>query len=237
MKTIKSLGRKVKKTIRYLYGQDFFPTLDLKITSQRLGSDYGGWNVLLDKLDKNSVIYSFGVGEDISFDLSLIKHLNAKIYAFDPTPKSIEWVKRQTLPDNFQLLEFGIASFDGEISFNPPINPDHVSHTILDRPDTSKNSIVVPVKRYETIIKELGHTEIDLLKMDIEGAEYEVIDDIIASSIKPKQLLIEFHHRFPGVGVPKTTTSLKKLKDAGYLLFSVSKTEEEFSFIYHDKLA
>jgi len=39
--------------------------------------------------------------------------------------------------------------------------------------------------------------------MDIEGAEYEVIDDLIASGIRPKQILVEFHHRFKNVGVKK----------------------------------
>ena len=40
-------------------------------------------------------------------------------------------------------------------------------------------------------------SRIDILKMDIEGAEYDVIDDIINSPVPIAQVLIEFHHRFP----------------------------------------
>jgi hypothetical protein len=42
------------------------------------------------------------------------------------------------------------------------------------------------------------------MKMDIEGAEYEVLDGLLSSPIKPTQLLVEFHHRFPGIGLEKT---------------------------------
>ena len=34
--------------------------------------------------------------------------------------------------------------------------------------------------------------------MDIEGAEYDVIDDILNSNIRIHQILVELHHRFPG---------------------------------------
>ena len=38
----------------------------------KLGTNYGGWYIPKDiKLDKESIIYSGGVGEDISFDLVL----------------------------------------------------------------------------------------------------------------------------------------------------------------------
>jgi hypothetical protein len=69
------------------------------------------------------------------------------------------------------------------------------------------------------------------LKLDIEGAEYDVIDDMLSSGIRPRQVLIEFHHRFPNVGVAKTTKAIQKLRDAGYGLCSVSSSSEEFGFL------
>jgi len=61
-----------------------------------------------------------------------------------------------------------------------------------------------------------------------------VIDDLIASDVKPTQLLIEFHHRFPNVGIQKTKDAIKKLKAYGYQLFSVSATGEEYGFIHNN---
>jgi hypothetical protein len=81
---------------------------------------------------------------------------------------------------------------------------------------------------------ELGHDKIDLLKMDIEGAEYSVLADLLASHIRVDQLLVEFHHRFPEVGVNKTKGAIKALNAAGYRIFSVSPSGEEFGFLRLD---
>ncbi len=220
--------------LRSLIGRDFFVDPDYNCVNEHFGSRYGGWDVVVTSLSKNSVVYSFGIGEDASFDIALIERFGMDVYAFDPTPRSIAWVSSQVLPSQFILFEYGIADFDGNIYFNPPEDPAHVSYTILTRPKTESKRISAPVKRLTTIMKELKHTEIDLLKMDIEGAEYRVVDDIDTSGIRPKQLLVEFHHRFQGVGVQKSRNAIAKLKAMGYGLFSVSDTGEEYSFLYRD---
>jgi len=214
-----------------IVGSDLWIKPDLDCERKRFGSEYGGWEVATDSLTPQTVVYSFGVGEDASFDTALIEHYHLTIHAFDPTPKSISWVRKQGFPRNFVLHEYGLAAFDGTVSFNPPVNPDHVSHTLLDRPSTQEKSIKVPVKRLKTIMSELGHQHIDILKMDIEGAEYDVIRDIYDSGIRPAQILVEFHHRFPGVGVGMTKQAISRIRSMGYGLFSVSSSKEEYSFI------
>jgi len=42
-------------------------------------------------------------------------------------------------------------------------------------------------------MQEHGHTHIDLLKIDIEGAEYQVLDNMLHENILPTILCIEFH--------------------------------------------
>jgi FkbM family methyltransferase len=66
------------------------------------------------------------------------------------------------------------------------------SHGDAER-DSSGAAVEVPVRRLATMMQMLGHARIDLLKMDIEGAEYEVIDDLLGSRVAVDQLLIEFH--------------------------------------------
>ena len=70
------------------------------------------------------------------------------------------------------------------------------------------------------------------MKMDIEGAEYNVINNLIETSVRPKQILVEFHHRFEGVELYKTKNAVQKLRSIGYRLFFVSPTGQEYSFIY-----
>lgn len=200
---MQNLKRTAKRLVKAALGKDFFPEVEETCQTERFGSGYGGWEIAVAPMSKDAVVYSFGVGEDASFDIALIKRYGLTIHAFDPTPKSIQWVHKQNFPPNFVLHEYGLADFDGEITFNAPKNQDHVSHTILDRP-SGNATIQVPVKTLATIMRELGDDHIDLLKMDIEGAEYQVVEALVKSTIRPAQLLIEFHHRFPEVGIKKT---------------------------------
>jgi FkbM family methyltransferase len=60
------------------------------------------------------------------------------------------------------------------------------------------------VRRLQTIFQSLGHKHVDVLKMDIEGSEYEVIDDLCDLHLRIDQVLVEFHHRFERDGAKIT---------------------------------
>lgn len=217
--------------IRRLLGLELSMAPQVSVPKSVLGTEYGGHCVSLDSLDHESVVYSVGLGEDISFDLELMKRTGAQVHGFDPTPRSIAWVKSQELPEQFTLHEVGLGGRDGELSFNPPENPTHISHTLLERPETSERSITVQIRRITTVMAELGHERLDVLKLDIEGSEYEVIDELLAQSVPVDQLLIEFHHQFASIPLSKTHGAIAQLNDAGYQVFHVSPSGHEVSFI------
>jgi len=76
----------------------------------------------------------------------------------------------------------------------------------------------------------LGHRRIAVLKMDIAGAEYDVISDLLSSRAQVDQLLVEFHHRWPEIGLLKTRNTVDQLNSAGFRIFDISPSGEEFSF-------
>ena len=229
---MKSLVRAVRDIYKMAISDEISVMPDGKFMNKRFGSEYGGWNVVAASINSGSVVYSFGIGEDASFDTELIAEFGLTVHAFDPTPKSIQWVKNQGFSSKFVMHEYGLAAFDGIAFFNPPENEEHVSHTLLDRPATKTKAISVPVKKLSTIMEELGHEHIEILKVDIEGAEYDVINDMDRSGIIPNQVLVEFHHEFPGVGAKMTKDAINKLRSIGYLLFSLSSTKKECCFIH-----
>ena len=55
------------------------------------GNDYGGFYLNPNIIKDGSTIYSFGIGEDISFDKAVLEAHSVQIFGFDPTPKSIKW--------------------------------------------------------------------------------------------------------------------------------------------------
>jgi len=97
------------------------------------GSEYGGYFVVPDGLNSDAVVYSFGVGEDVSFDLSLINQYGLSVFAFDPTPKSVAWLGGQVLPPQFHHYAHALGTADGVATFFEPKDPNHVSHSLVRR--------------------------------------------------------------------------------------------------------
>lgn len=229
---IKTIKAKAKKLFLKSIGKFSHLKVSVKCKHIWYGNKYGGFYVSPEFLDENSIIYSFGIGEDISFDRALIDNHNCHIFGFDPTPKSINWVKSQLLPGKFNFFEFGISNKSGYVDFYLPKNPEYVSGSIIIQNNIdTKEKVIVKMKSIEDITNELGHKHIDVLKMDIEGAEYDVIEDILNTKISITQILVEFHDRFFENGILKTQQTIKLLKSNGYEIFAISDSFEEISFI------
>jgi len=192
----------------------------------QLGTYYGTHFVDLACLNRNSIVYSVGIGEDNSFDMELIKIIGCTIHAFDPTPRSIKWVAQQSLPSQFIFHNIGISSYDGPAKFFPPKNSLYVSHSIIQSETTATNqAIIVQFNQLSTIMKKLGHTKIDLLKLDIEGAEYNVIDNICKHQIFVKQICMEVH-KINGIDIQH---KVEKLIKSGFSVFN--NKGNEFTFL------
>ncbi len=215
------------------------------------GNSYGGFAVdttILNYINskRKLVVYSFGIGEDLSFSEAVYKKWNCNIYAFDPTPKAIQYVKQSSLLscDGFHFYEWGLSDKDEIGEFYLPDsevyvpeslvgsnNVQEVSGSVFKHDGLQEKSIQVNLKKLGSIMRYLGHEKIDLLKMDIEGAEFTVIDEILESGIVFKELCLEVHNRFFKKGSVKLRRMIEKLNNAGYYIVSVSPNLMEITFI------
>jgi len=202
--------------------------------TELLGTPYGSYAICPTFVDERSVVYCFGVGLDTSFDEELIARRGVTVHAFDPTPRSIEWLKSRATSDHFVFHAWGIADFDGTAKFYPPTNPTHTSHTIVPSGSRAGAGIDVRVLRLQTTMQRLGHERVDVLKMDVEGAEYSVLKDVLASGVPVGQILIEFHHHRPGIAIATTQEAIDGLERAGYEMFHGDPRGYEFSFLRSD---
>ena len=182
----------------------------------RLGTQYGGWAIPRDSgLTRESVCYLAGAGEDISFDCELAARFHCQVRVLDPTPRAVQHFEQlqqavragtpfpinnsktefYQLPvadlDRLSFLPVGLAGQDGELKFYMPKDPAHVSCSTVNLQKTSQ-FFTAPCHRLTTLMAQLGDTRLDLLKMDIEGAEYSVIQDLLNSDLLPRLVLIEF---------------------------------------------
>lgn len=206
---------------------------DIQLKYEVLGTEYGGWPLIDDETPLGALIYSFGIGEDISFDLAAIEKFGCIIHGFDPTPRCRAWVDRQALPPSFHFHSMGLGATDGELEFFAPQKDEHVSYSALPAPNSDlSRKIIAPVKRLNRLVEELGTGAPSVLKMDIEGFEYDVIDEILSSPLRPHQWLIEFHHRMYGIDIEMTKQAVEKLGREGYHIFYVSEGGHEYGFVY-----
>lgn len=204
---------------------------DISLKYKLLGSWYGGWALPDGLLQADSVVYSAGIGEDVSFDLAVIGAVGCPVHGFDPTPIARDWLARQSLPDLYSFHNVGLAESDGDMDFFPPDD----AHSFSRLPGKAgSESLKCPVRRLSSIMHDLGHDHIDLLKIDIEGFEYPVIDDFLASGILPKVFNVEFHHGYFGIGIDETREKVDKLRAHGYRIYWVSDLGREYGFILGD---
>lgn len=228
----KSPGYQRKKLFfKRLVGKELRLRPDLRIHTVK----DGGWWFHPDVLDDRSIVYSLGVGEDLDFDLALVRRFGCELHAFDPTPSTVDWIAGRELPPAVQFHPWAVTARDGRLTLYPRIrrdgSRDTVMYTMVPEDEAASDGIEVPAMSLGSIAERLGHERLDLLKMDIEGAEYEVLDSLLASAVKPVQLLVEFHHRFPGIGPERTADMIERLRAAGYRLFAIAETGRELSFI------
>ncbi len=215
--------QRIDTRVRVLRGTELSVRRDVRIPFLRLGAGDGEWTIARD--EPADIVYSFGVGKDIRFERGLLaRSPSSRVFAFDPTPIAIRWLKSQQLPLNFSFREWGIADYDGTANFSLPAG--HRVSFVMGQGDTE-----APVKTLSTIMRELGHERIDILKMDIEGAEYAVLEDILRSPPPIGQILVEFHHRMPGHSLDQTRAAIERLRERGYRVFDVSPRGTEYAFV------
>ena len=71
-----------------------------------------------------------------------------------------------------------------------PRDPTHVSHSVVNLQGTEEY-FEAPCRSLGSLMRELGHDRIDLLKVDIEGAEHRVVRSMLESGIHPIVVCLE----------------------------------------------
>lgn len=225
--------KKTKRLLKQIIGKDLWLSTQVKVNTIH----FGDWCFCPDNINDKSVIYSLGVGEDIFFDRGIIDQFGADVHAFDPTPNTINWLESIDISNKYKFHPFGIANADEALKIYPRVNKrgrkSKSMFTVVNEGQAGEG-IDVQMHRLKTTMEMLGHEKIDILKMDIEAAEYDVIDEIVNSGVKINQILVEFHHRFKSVGKRQTQNAIQKLNEAGYKIFSISDYGREYSFMKID---
>jgi FkbM family methyltransferase len=232
-----------------------------KLNLIRLGSKYGGWIFVDDHALLRSTILSCGLGEDASFDIEFCLRFNSKIFIVDPTPRAIShfnqilsrvgksaeepYAEHGYIPisayqldqidiKKLTLCPYALWNKKEKLKFFLPKNIAHVSCSIINfqnnySQDTSY--IEVDAITIDELLKSYDIDKISLIKLDIEGAEVEVLGDMLQKNIRPRQILVEYDELMVPSKVSKhrVESTHKKLLSNDYLL--INRENTNFTYI------
>jgi FkbM family methyltransferase len=218
--------RRLKKSLSRRFAEARLPR-----GYQRLGTRYGGWWIDTNVLGKDPLVIDCGLGEDISFPTVFLKKFGGKVVGIETNPKSIRYCVDH-LPSNMVLIHKAFWIQAGEtIEFFLPRSPAMVSGSLLPaHAYAGTEKISLQTTNLEEILQSLERNECDILKMDIEGAEYEVLKGLCISGEirKVKQLLVEYHHFCTSYSEEDTLESIRAVADRGFQLVHVEDRDYIF---------
>lgn len=203
---------------------------------QKMGDALCPWVIAPQILSASSVVYSAGVGNNISFERELAQTIGCDIVLLDPSPAAqITMEKPENALSRFHFFPVALAGHQGSLSLTPPSNGDLENGCWSHSTDTASSESIA-CDSVESVMKRHGHHHVDLLKLDIEGAEYDVIRHIIERRIDVCQICVEFHHfmGLPHIQRKHTIAAIFSLLRHGYLL--ISKDGENYTFVRKDAL-
>lgn len=132
----------------------------------------------------NRIFPSSGIMVDIGANLGDLacligsKSSTTKVYAFEPSPLALgrlkENIKINSLENTVIPLNLVASDIDGKITFSQGNRSeiDHISHGVnIDNDTLSTHDSI----RIDSFAKKANLNKIDVLKIDVEGAEYLVL--------------------------------------------------------------
>ncbi len=197
-----------------------------------LGTQYGGWVVDLDSINDGDFIICGGMGEDISFEEELLNNKKVKIVEVDPTKKSHLFFEKKLsenkeLSNNITLVKSAIESnSENKVKIFKNKFPDYVSESV------NNNHSYVHDDYYEvdviTISDLIKTYKPSFIKLDIEGSEYNVIEECIGI----KQVCVEFHHHCLSDKTFEDTISIvNKFLENNYQIIDNRQNYQEVTFL------
>ncbi len=157
-------------------------------------AEYGGWTLPGGLIEPDWICYAVGAGGDTAFDMDLIARYGVTVRAVDPIASYV----RQAIEDahgdpRYSVHEAAIATHDGPLRMQVTHDPNSASVSPAGLYD-SETYLELPGRTLASLMAEIGDTRIDLLKLDIEGGEYEVLPTLDLRALGVKVFATQMHH-------------------------------------------
>lgn len=198
----------------------------MKIKFRNLGLRFHKPNFIYqDFLNENSRIIDVGCGFEADLSMLMIEKYGLTAFGVDPTKKHAPFLKELEAQSKgrFHHLPYAVSKDNQTLSFFE--SKENESGSILNEHTNIKNDEIIMYDVESLSLKELvkktGSTSVDLLKLDIEGAEYELLKNVSKEDVAPfKQIFIEFHHHCTDYSIKETEKIVQHLSEKNFKVFT-----------------
>jgi FkbM family methyltransferase len=150
-------------------------------------------------MDEDSVVIDAGCASDPDFSKYLMARHRVTAWGVDPTLKHSESLAllEQETHGKFKYLPVAVAACPGSLTFHESL--DNLSGSLLGDHTNILNdrihSYEVQAVDLRGLLARTNLNTVDLLKLDLEGAEYELLTQVSSNDLSPfRQIFVEFHH-------------------------------------------
>ena len=172
----------------------------------------------LKHISNNSIILDIGANVGDVSDV-LIKTYDPKIYCYEPNISCYKhMVNRFKNNPKIKIFNFAVSNFTGKTFLYFHKKAKNISE-FNQRSSLKKEKDGLDINKKIEVncvdIKNIldQHNKIDLIKIDIEGSEYEIMPEIIKNKDKIKMVLCETHGNPNGKKIPNINGSKLVLKN------------------------
>jgi FkbM family methyltransferase len=156
---------------------------------------------------------------DFALLAAKIAGTTGQVVCIEPEPTNSSWISRSIGLNgytNIRLCTLALSDRDGESLLH--LGAKSGLHTLLTgAPDREHGSLKVKTRSLDSLLQELGTKSVKILKIDVEGAELQVLQGA-AETIRANRdiiLLLDVHPLL-GVSLPEVFEYLRSLGLAAY---------------------
>jgi FkbM family methyltransferase len=153
-------------------------------------------------LNPESVVLDVG-GFKGDFSAAIVSKFNSRVFVFEPVPEFYTLcLERFRCENQVTCYNFGIGDNDGIFNILSEGDASRVS----DQKATGADSVLVEIRRFDSVFSDLSFNQIHLMKINIEGGEFSLLQHMIESGLilNVEHLQVQFHNFFPNAEALRT---------------------------------
>jgi FkbM family methyltransferase len=147
-----------------------------------------------------------------------------RVHAFEPNPSTFDLLRRNLAadPDRLRCTRAAVAATAGPRRLG--LAEDSAANSIdPERAAAAGSGVTVDSITLGEALERAGFPRVDVLKMDIEGAEYEVLDGLAPRALDGVRTIVLECHRRPGASADGLAD---RLRDEGFHVTVAGKDGE-----------